>query len=83
MGWDFMDNGNVTRAELERLQTVQAYQADTVQSLNEALSVQQLELLELRHALRLLESRLREVLAATAENADGEGEAPEAPPPHY
>lgn len=78
-----MHNGNVTRAELERLQTEQAYQADTVRALNEALATQQLELLELRHTMRLLEARLREVLAASAGSTDAGGEAPEAPPPHY
>lgn len=78
-----MHNGNVTRAELERLQTEQAYQADTVRALNEALATQQLELLELRHTMRLLEARLREVLSASAGSSDAGGEAPEAAPPHY
>lgn len=78
-----MDYRNVTRAELERLQTEQSYQTDTLQALNDALSAQQVELLELRHAMRLLEARLRELAAASPENKAVDGDAPEAPPPHY
>ncbi|MFN2287547.1 MAG: SlyX family protein [Chromatocurvus sp.] len=78
-----MDERNVTRAELERLQTEQSYQTDTLQALNDALSAQQLEILELRHALRLLEARLRELATTSQGNNTVDDDAPEAPPPHY
>ncbi|MFN2327621.1 MAG: SlyX family protein [Chromatocurvus sp.] len=86
-----MENANITRAELERLQTEQAYQSDTIRALNDALSAQQMELIELRHHMRLLETRLREILADSAredsvedsvENS-AENAATEPPPPHY
>lgn len=78
-----MNTENFTRAELERLQTEQAYQAETVRALNDALAAQQMQLIELRHHIRLLEGRLREVLAGSAAEGDA-GESPaEPPPPHY
>lgn len=78
-----MDTGNITRAELERLQTEQAYQSETVQALNDALAAQQMQLIELRHHVRLLEGRLREVLAGSAPDGDAGESAAEPPPPHY
>lgn len=78
-----MDSEKFTRAELERLQTEQAYQSDTLQALNDALSAQQIQLIELRRHVRLLEARLREVLAITAQEGSSEDSAIEPPPPHY
>lgn len=78
-----MENANITRAELERLQTEQAYQSDTIAALNDALSAQQMELMELRHHVHLLEARLREVLAAAAQDGNAEDSPAESPPPHY
>ena len=78
-----MDDWKFTRAELERLQTEQSYQTDTLQALNDALSAQQLEILELRHALHLLEARLRELAMTSQENNTVDDNAPGAPPPHY
>lgn len=78
-----MNTGNTTRAELERLQTEQAYQSETVRALNDALATQQMELIELRQHVRLLEARLREILAGSAADADAGDTSAEPPPPHY
>jgi len=77
-----MNAGDFTRAELERLQTEQAYQSETVQALNDALAAQQMQLIELRHHVRVLEARLREVLAGSSPEG-GAGETSAEPPPHY
>ncbi len=78
-----MTDTEFTRAELERLQTEQAYQADLIAALNTALSSQQIELIELRQTLRLLESRLRE-LRDSVNPRSADGEIPAEPlPPHY
>ena len=78
-----MTDTEFTRAELERLQTEQAYQTDLIAALNTALSSQQIELIELRQTLRLFESRLRE-LRDSVKARSAEGEIPAEPrPPHY
>lgn len=78
-----MSMENFTRAELERLQTEQAYQAETVRALNDALAAQQMQLIELRHHVRLLQGRMREVLAGSTRDGDAGESAAEPPPPHY
>ncbi|TCO75646.1 SlyX family protein [Chromatocurvus halotolerans] len=78
-----MSTENFTRAELERLQTEQAYQSETVRALNDALAAQQMQLIELRHHVRLLEARLREVLAGSEPDGDAGENSAEPPPPHY
>ena len=65
-------------ARLEALETRLAYQDQTIEELNAALTGQWQEIDKLRRQLVLLEAELR----ATAEAGLVSG-APEPPPPHY
>ena len=64
-------------ARLEALEIRVAYQDQTIEELNAALTAQWLEIDKLRREMALLEAELREVA-----QAPGDG-APEPPPPHY
>jgi len=64
-------------ARLEALEIRVAYQDQTIEDLNAALTAQWLEIDRLRREMALLEAELREVA-----QSPGDG-APEPPPPHY
>ena len=65
-------------ARVDALEIRVAYQNETIEELNAALTQQWQELDKLRRELVLLEAELRE--AAETGSADG---LPEPPPPHY
>jgi SlyX protein len=65
-------------ARLEALEIRIAYQDQTIEELNAALARQWQEIDRLRRDMKLLESEMREAMAATPGDA-----APEPPPPHY
>jgi len=65
-------------ARLDALEIRIAYQDQTIEDLNTALSAQWQEVEKLRREMALLEAQLREA----AESAREAG-APEPPPPHY
>ena len=62
---------------LEEMESRQAFQEDTIASLNEALVAQQERIAYLEKMLELLIERYREAVPETA------GPAEEPPPPHY
>lgn len=64
--------------QLFDIQTQLAYQEDMVRELNDALALQQQEILVLRRQLQLLKQRQDDMgsVSSTADNA-------EEPPPHY
>ncbi len=68
---------NDDAARLEALEVRVAYQDQTIEELNAALTRQWQEIDRLRRDMALLEAALRE---AAATPADG---LPEPPPPHY
>lgn len=73
-----MSETDVLQRQLEQLQSELAFQGDTLQALNDALAVQQQELLTMRRQLELMQQRLREALPAREP-----GSTQEPPPPHY
>ncbi|MEH6471557.1 MAG: SlyX family protein [Halopseudomonas sp.] len=64
--------------QLIDLQTRVAFQDDTIQALNEALSHQQLELERLTQMVKVLNAQLKQVVPESGAN-----QADEPPPPHY
>ena len=65
-------------ARMDELETRLAFQDDTIQALNDAVSRQELELERLRRALELLARRQADLAASMpAETEDDQ------PPPHY
>ena len=75
-----MSDTNRLEALLQELQAQFAFQEDTVASLNDALSVQQQEILSLREELALLKQRLKEQGDTLADMA---GPPADERPPHY
>jgi SlyX protein len=70
----------MAETEVERIAALEiriAYQDQTIEELNAALTAQWREIDQLRRDMRLLEAQLRE---AVAPGPDG---TPEPPPPHY
>jgi len=65
-------------ARLDALEIRIAYQDQTIEELNAALASQWQEIDRLRREMKLLESEMREAMAATPGDA-----AAEPPPPHY
>ena len=72
-------------AELKRqltdVQSQLAFQDDTVQALNDALALQQQELLVLRRQMELFKQQQEE--QAARHDADEAGVTPDEKPPHY
>lgn len=66
--------------ELIELQTRIAYQEDTINQLNQVITKQDADILQLQHQMRLLAKRIDE-LAFT--QADGGEEIANERPPHY
>ncbi len=64
------------KASLEDLQVKQAFQEDLLNSLNEIIARQDMEIQKLWEANRLLKNSMNEL---KADNLDGDA----APPPHY
>ena len=69
------------RRDLMELQSQLAFQEDTVQSLNDAMSAQQQEILLLRRQLELLKQRQDE--QAVRHETDEAGSPQDEKPPHY
>jgi len=65
--------------QVHNLQSELAFQADTVQALNDALAAQQQELMQLRRQLEWLHQRVREQQLQEPQST----QADEPPPPHY
>ncbi len=75
-----MSENTSLEAQLQELQAQFAFQEDTVTSLNEALAVQQREILLLKEELALLKQRLKEQGDTLADMA---GAPADERPPHY
>jgi SlyX protein len=69
---------NDAAARIDALEIRIAYQDQTIEELNAALASQWREIDRLRREMKLLESEMREAMAATPGDA-----AAEPPPPHY
>jgi SlyX protein len=67
------------RVQLEEVQTQMAYQEDAVRELNDALSLQQQEILLLRRQIQLLKQRQDE----QGTGPDGAAAPADEKPPHY
>ena len=67
--------------ELMEVQSQLAFQEDTIQALNEAISAQQQEMLMLRRQLELLKQRQDE--QAPGQEPAGESSLLDEKPPHY
>jgi SlyX protein len=77
MGMTGGSNGSNDGERLEELESRQAFQEDTIASLNEALVAQQQRIAYLEKMVDLLIERYREVAPDIALPEE------EAPPPHY
>ena len=75
-----MSENTSLEAQLQELQAQFAFQEDTVASLNEALAVQQREILLLKEELALLKQRIKEQGDTLSEMA---GAPADERPPHY
>ncbi len=75
-----MSENTSLEAQLQELQSQFAFQEDTVTSLNEALAVQQREILLLKEELALLKQRLKEQGDTLADMTDAPTDER---PPHY
>lgn len=64
--------------KIETLESRNAFQDDVIEQLNDALTVYQKEVSEIKYQLTLLASRVKE-----SSNGSGISEEVEAPPPHY
>ena len=69
------------RQQLTEVQTQLAFQEDTLQTLNDALGLQQQEILLLRRQLELL--KLRQDEGAAQSETDQRGGPVDERPPHY
>lgn len=67
------------KARMDELETRLAFQDDTIEALNEAVTAQQLEMERLRRSLSLLARRQADLAASLP----GDGTADDQPPPHY
>lgn len=73
-------NMNDFEDELIELQTRIAYQEDTISQLNQVITKQDADILQLQHQMRLLAKRIDELSFA---QADGTEEITNERPPHY
>lgn len=73
-------NMNNVEDELIELQTRIAYQEDTIGQLNQVITKQDADILQLQHQMRLLAKRIDELSFA---QADGAEEVTNERPPHY
>lgn len=64
--------------KVEALESRNAFQDDVIEQLNDALTMYQKEVSEMKYQLTLLASRVKE-----SSNGSGISEEVEAPPPHY
>ncbi len=64
--------------KLELLETRQAFQEDTIESLNNEIIQQQQDIQNLEIKIKILEERIKEAAAASPET-----QQEEPPPPHY
>ena len=71
------------RQQLMEVQSQLAFQEDTVQSLNDALALQQQEILTLRRQLELIKLRQDEQAAGAGQHTDQPGGPVDEKPPHY
>jgi SlyX protein len=69
------------KQQLMEVQSQLAFQEDTMQGLNDALSAQQQEILLLRRQLELL--KIRQDEQGTPQEPGGTGSAMDEKPPHY
>ena len=69
------------KAALGEVQSQLAFQEDTIEALNQALSDQQQEILTLRRQMALLKKQLEELPADHVETSAGPAEQEK--PPHY
>ena len=74
-----MADSEELRRHLDEVQTQLAYQEDTVQALNEAVALQQQEILLLQRQVQLLKQRQDE----TGVGPDAHSAAADEKPPHY
>jgi len=65
-------------ARLDELETRLAFQDDTIQSLNDALGQQQIDLDRMQRSLQLVAKRQSDMASLMPDDAAGEQ-----PPPHY
>lgn len=70
-------------ADLVTVQADQAFQGQTVQALNDALALQQTDILEMQRQIALLAEQLRSLRESTGAGDAGGAEAVDAKPPHY
>ena len=73
-------NMNDFENELIELQTRIAYQEDTIAQLNQVITKQDADILQLQHQMRLLAKRIDELSFV---QADGTEEITNERPPHY
>ena len=71
------------RQQLVEMQSQLAFQEDTVHVLNDALALQQQEILVLRRQLELIKQRQDEQGAGTGQQNDQPGSPENELPPHY
>jgi len=71
------------RQQLMEMQSQLAFQDDTVQSLNNALALQQQEILTLRRQLELSQLRQYEQAAGAGHQSDQPGSPVDEKQPHY
>lgn len=64
--------------KIEALESRNAFQDDIIEQLNNALTMYQQELSEMKFQVTLLASRVKD-----SANGSGISEEPDAPPPHY
>ena len=69
---------NELNERIEHLESKLAFQDDTIEQLNQALTLQQQDLDKLRHQMCLIINRMKEMVVSQVAS-QGEG----TPPPHY
>ena len=69
---------NKLNERIEQLESRLAFQDDTIEILNQALTLQQQDLDKLRHQMSLLINRMKEMVVSQVAS-----QSEETPPPHY
>ena len=69
---------NELNERIEQLESRLAFQDDTIEILNQALTLQQQDLDKLRHQMSLLINRMKEMVVSQVAS-----QSEETPPPHY
>ena len=72
------DDIKALQDKVETLESRNAFQDDVIEQLNDALTVYQKEVSEMKYQLTLLANRVKE-----SSNGSGISDEVEAPPPHY